>query len=67
MNSNGPLMRFYALPIIGILIMAIFKVAQGQMMVPSPAPLPPNDGAAIDQGIAYVLLLLALAVTYLFH
>ncbi|KMT03054.1 hypothetical protein BVRB_8g196160 [Beta vulgaris subsp. vulgaris] len=68
MNSNGPLMRFYALPIIGILIMAILKVAQGQMMVPSPAPLPPsNDGAAIDQGIAYFLLLLALAVTYLFH
>ncbi|KAL9275812.1 Arabinogalactan protein 20-like protein [Drosera capensis] len=37
---------------------------------PSPAPAPApaaNDGTSIDQGIAYVLLLVALALTYLIH
>ncbi|KAM3263211.1 Arabinogalactan peptide 22 [Capsicum baccatum] len=33
----------------------------------APAPAPANDGTTIDQGIAYVLMLLALAVTYLIH
>ncbi|MBA0722631.1 hypothetical protein Golax_003290 [Gossypium laxum] len=33
----------------------------------SPAPAPSSDGTAIDQGIAYILLLLALAITYLIH
>ncbi|XP_058182694.1 arabinogalactan protein 41-like [Rhododendron vialii] len=33
----------------------------------APAPAPTSDGAAIDQGIAYVLMLVALAVTYLVH
>ncbi|KAL2925873.1 Arabinogalactan protein 16 [Bienertia sinuspersici] len=65
MNSNGQSMRFYALPIFGFLIMAFFKVSQAQPLPPAPAPS--NDSTAIDQGIAYVLLLVALAVTYLFH
>ncbi|MBA0853113.1 hypothetical protein Goshw_013635 [Gossypium schwendimanii] len=34
---------------------------------PALAPGPSNDGAAIDQGIAYMLLLIALAITYLIH
>ncbi|MBA0810315.1 hypothetical protein Gohar_002319 [Gossypium harknessii] len=34
---------------------------------PAPAPAPSSDGTAIDQGIAYILLLLALAITYLIH
>lgn len=70
MNSNGSSMRFYALPIIGFLVMALSKITHGQMMTPSPspAPFPPsNDSSTIDQGIAYILLLVALAVTYLFH
>lgn len=50
--------------------MAIVQVGRGQEgFAPSPAPnnIPPNDGTAIDQGIAYVLLLVALAITYLVH
>ncbi|KAH1067688.1 hypothetical protein J1N35_032675 [Gossypium stocksii] len=43
------------------------KLSYGQSMGSSPAPLPSNDGTAIDQGIAYILLLLALAITYLIH
>ncbi|CAO2822831.1 unnamed protein product [Amaranthus hypochondriacus] len=61
-------MRFYALPALGFMIMALMKVVEGQSMAPSPAALPPSsDSTTIDQGIAYVLLLVALAVTYLIH
>ncbi|KAL9251623.1 Arabinogalactan protein 22-like protein [Drosera capensis] len=34
---------------------------------PAPAPVPSNDGTSVDQGIAYVLMLVALALTYLIH
>ncbi|KAG5559370.1 hypothetical protein RHGRI_009046 [Rhododendron griersonianum] len=66
MNSA---MRLFALPMVGFFFMAILQVARGQGFAPSPAPtnLPANDGTAIDQGIAYVLLLVALAITYLIH
>ncbi|KAI6679584.1 hypothetical protein NL676_033465 [Syzygium grande] len=33
----------------------------------SPAPAPSSDGLAIDQGIAYLLMLVALALTYIIH
>ncbi|XP_004287094.1 PREDICTED: arabinogalactan peptide 16-like [Fragaria vesca subsp. vesca] len=53
-----------ALPIIGFIFMALFGLSYGQE---APAPSPTSDGAAIDQGIAYILLVLALAMTYLLH
>ncbi|KAG6597108.1 Arabinogalactan peptide 20 [Cucurbita argyrosperma subsp. argyrosperma] len=31
------------------------------------APAPASDGTSIDQGIAYVLMLMALVLTYLIH
>ncbi|XP_004306698.1 PREDICTED: arabinogalactan peptide 16 [Fragaria vesca subsp. vesca] len=34
---------------------------------PAPAPAPISDGISIDQGIAYVLMLVALVLTYLIH
>ncbi|XP_018845380.1 arabinogalactan protein 41-like [Juglans regia] len=33
----------------------------------APAPAPSSDGVAIDQGIAYVLMVLALLLTYMIH
>ncbi|CAN1223039.1 Arabinogalactan protein 16 [Linum perenne] len=33
----------------------------------APAPAPTSDGTSIDQGIAYVLMLLALVLTYIIH
>ncbi|KAI5655371.1 hypothetical protein M9H77_32558 [Catharanthus roseus] len=33
----------------------------------APAPAPASDGTTIDQGIAYVLMLLALVLTYIIH
>nr|DAD44713.1 TPA_asm: hypothetical protein HUJ06_002943 [Nelumbo nucifera] len=65
MNS----IRFYALPIVGLFLMALLSVSQGQGIAPSPAPegFPANGGKAIDQGIACILLLLALVITYTLH
>ncbi|XWS26872.1 hypothetical protein CRYUN_Cryun26dG0067400 [Craigia yunnanensis] len=59
-------MRLHVLPVI-VLFFALLQLSYGQSMGSSPAPAPSNDGAAIDQGIAYILLLLALAITYLIH
>ncbi|KAL5744760.1 hypothetical protein ACOSP7_027628 [Xanthoceras sorbifolium] len=44
----------------------VLPVAHGQS-VAAPAPSPTSDGTSIDQGIAYVLMLLALVLTYLIH
>ncbi|KAL7600902.1 hypothetical protein Lser_V15G24120 [Lactuca serriola] len=58
--------RSIVVALIGFMFMAVFEVNQAQEFAPSPAPMS-NDGAAIDQGIAYLLLLVALAITYLVH
>ncbi|KGN53386.1 arabinogalactan protein 41 [Cucumis sativus] len=48
------------------LIFAIFlPVAHPHSLAPAPAPT--SDGTSIDQGIAYVLMMVALALTYLIH
>ncbi|KAK8547178.1 hypothetical protein V6N13_097897 [Hibiscus sabdariffa] len=47
--------------ILGLLFMALLQFSYGQSLDLSPAPAPTSDGTAVDQGIAYVLLLLALA------
>ncbi|KAG5233765.1 arabinogalactan protein [Salix suchowensis] len=52
--------------VIAAIIFAIsMPLAHGQSS--SPAPSPTSDGAAIDQGIAYILMLVALVLTYLIH
>ncbi|KAK9274568.1 hypothetical protein L1049_021817 [Liquidambar formosana] len=51
---------------VAILVFAIaLPAVQAQSLAPSPAPT--SDGTSIDQGIAYVLMLLALVLTYLIH
>ncbi|KAI3814560.1 hypothetical protein L1987_14200 [Smallanthus sonchifolius] len=57
--------RSVAVALMGFIFMAVFDVNQAQELPPSPAPFPSNDGAAIDRGIAYLLLAVALAITYL--
>ncbi|KGN57863.1 hypothetical protein Csa_009896 [Cucumis sativus] len=56
------------------LLIAVFYVvalplssAQLSSSSPAPAPAPTSDGTAIDQGIAYVLMLVALVLTYIIH
>ncbi|KAL8129653.1 hypothetical protein V2J09_018808 [Rumex salicifolius] len=59
--------RSLAFPIIGFVLMVLLRLSSAQI-APSPAAAHPpasSDGTAIDQGIAYLLLFVALAVTYL--
>ncbi|THU60653.1 hypothetical protein C4D60_Mb07t15060 [Musa balbisiana] len=49
------------------LVSAIVLVPAVRAQSPAPAPAPTSDGVAIDQGIAYVLMLAALLLTYLIH
>ncbi|XVF49210.1 hypothetical protein PTKIN_Ptkin03bG0250200 [Pterospermum kingtungense] len=60
-------MRLHSVLVIGFLFFALLQLGYGQSIGSSPAPAPSSDGAAIDQGIAYVLLVVALAITYLIH
>ncbi|CDP12121.1 unnamed protein product [Coffea canephora] len=61
--------------VVVVLIAVIFTVfmpaaAEGHVhhsFPPAPAPAPTSDGTTIDQGIACVLMLLALVLTYLIH
>ncbi|KVH91837.1 arabinogalactan protein 41-like [Cynara cardunculus var. scolymus] len=52
-----------------VLIFAITlpTAVHGQPFAPAPAPAPTSDGTSIDQGIAYLLMLLALVLTYIIH
>ncbi|KAB2076857.1 hypothetical protein ERO13_A06G061600v2 [Gossypium hirsutum] len=60
--------KFHVVPAaIRFLLFALVQLSYGQTLGSSPAPAPSSDGTAIDQGIAYILLLLALAITYLIH
>ncbi|KAG6723700.1 arabinogalactan protein 20-like [Carya illinoinensis] len=62
MNS----MRSYAFSVIAFVLSTLLLLSEAQTLAPAPGG-PFSDGAALDQGIAYVLLLVALAVTYLVH
>ncbi|KAM3216001.1 Arabinogalactan peptide 20 [Capsicum baccatum] len=59
--------------VLRLCLMAIFGLVMALVVpsinaqVPEPAPAPTSDGVAIDQGIAYVLMLVALAITYMIH
>ncbi|KAE9616057.1 hypothetical protein Lal_00017572 [Lupinus albus] len=50
-----------------ILVIYTFIFLQAQSLFLAPAPAPSSDGGSIDQGIAYVLMLVALVLTYLIH
>ncbi|KAG8075662.1 hypothetical protein GUJ93_ZPchr0006g44290 [Zizania palustris] len=54
-----------AVLVVGIAMPASVVAAQAQP--PAPAPAPTGDGTSIDQGIAYLLMLVALVLTYLIH
>ncbi|KAJ1413796.1 Arabinogalactan protein [Sesbania bispinosa] len=51
------------------LVFAIFSpaVLEAQSLSLAPAPGPSSVGTSIDQGIAYVLMIVALVLTYLIH
>ncbi|CAK8534058.1 unnamed protein product [Lathyrus sativus] len=59
--------NIFIFPILSILLMAISHMAHAQNLDLSPAPAPTSDGTAMDQNIAYFLMLLALVITYMLH
>ncbi|XP_062228928.1 arabinogalactan protein 22-like [Phragmites australis] len=50
-----------------VLVVVIAMPASAAAHAQPPAPPPTSDGTSIDQGIAYVLMLVALVLTYLIH
>ncbi|EES19235.1 arabinogalactan peptide 16 [Sorghum bicolor] len=57
-------------PLLGLAIAAalVFAVAMPAVAdAQAPAPAPTSDGTSIDQGIAYLLMIVALVLTYLIH
>ncbi|XP_011037662.1 PREDICTED: arabinogalactan peptide 20 [Populus euphratica] len=57
---------FIAVLAVASLILAVVSPSV-EAQSPAPAPAPTSDGTSIDQGIAYLLMLVALVLTYLIH
>ncbi|KAL9430286.1 hypothetical protein AB3S75_025637 [Citrus x aurantiifolia] len=57
------------LALLGLILAIVSPAVEAQSPVPAPAPAPApsSDGTSIDQGIAYLLMLVALLLTYLIH
>ncbi|CAF1716327.1 hypothetical protein BRARA_I00584 [Brassica rapa] len=56
---------FGVLTILAVVSSILLSMAHAQSAAPAPAPT--SDGTTIDQGIAYLLMLVALVLTYLIH
>ncbi|KAL4204111.1 hypothetical protein AMTRI_Chr01g130590 [Amborella trichopoda] len=61
----GARVSFGVMALLSLLITIFMPAVQAQSL--GPAPQPASDGTTIDQGIAYVLMLVALVLTYLIH
>ncbi|KAJ8460815.1 hypothetical protein OPV22_033741 [Ensete ventricosum] len=55
-----------SLGLVTILVLAL-AILMPAVQAQAPAPAPTSDGTSIDQGIAYLLMLVALVLTYLIH
>ncbi|KAL6128611.1 hypothetical protein ACLB2K_071966 [Fragaria x ananassa] len=53
--------------VLAVLVLLFIASASASRAPAAPAPAPTSDGTSIDQGIAYVLMLVALVLTYLIH
>ncbi|GMI98995.1 Arabinogalactan protein 20, arabinogalactan protein 20 [Hibiscus trionum] len=61
--SSGDLTGVMAVLALAFAIVSPYVDAQSAAAAPSPT----SDGTSIDQGIAYLLMLVALMLTYLIH
>ncbi|KAF5744409.1 hypothetical protein HS088_TW08G01014 [Tripterygium wilfordii] len=57
--------RALVLAILALVLVFVTPYVEAQ--APAPAPAPASDGTSIDQGIAYLLMIVALVLTYLIH
>ncbi|OMO91586.1 Arabinogalactan peptide, AGP [Corchorus olitorius] len=53
--------------IFGLVLALLLPSINAHSPASAPAPPPTSDGVAVDQGVAYVLMLLALVLTYIIH
>ncbi|KAL5698498.1 Arabinogalactan protein 41 [Ranunculus cassubicifolius] len=49
-----------------LFLFALLQLTHAQDEI-APSPAPTSSGNTVDQGIAYLLMLVALAITYIFH
>ncbi|KAK8936074.1 Arabinogalactan peptide 16 [Platanthera zijinensis] len=59
--------KAWTLFFLAFFLSGLMKLSHGQEPGPAAAPAMSNDGKAVDQGVAFVLMLLALLLTYLIH
>ncbi|KAL2626463.1 hypothetical protein GLYMA_07G127200v4 [Glycine max] len=57
--------QVFVMSIVALALAYVAPSINAQVLPPGPAPT--SDGIAVDQGIAYVLMLLALVLTYIIH
>uniref|UniRef100_A0A0D9VEH9 Arabinogalactan peptide 16 n=1 Tax=Leersia perrieri TaxID=77586 RepID=A0A0D9VEH9_9ORYZ len=53
--------------VVALAVFVVGIVMPAAAVAQAPAPAPVSDGTSIDQGIAYILMLVALVLTYLIH
>ncbi|KAK8654491.1 hypothetical protein V6N13_128456 [Hibiscus sabdariffa] len=63
--SSGALTGVMA--VLTLVFAIVSAYVDAQSAAPAPSPSLTSDGTSIDQGIAYVLMLVALMLTYLIH
>ncbi|QCD91989.1 Arabinogalactan peptide [Vigna unguiculata] len=59
--------QVFLMSLIALAFSSLPSSINAQLLPPAPAPAPTSDGIAVDQGVAYVLMLLALVLTYIIH
>ncbi|KAB2618415.1 arabinogalactan peptide 20-like [Pyrus ussuriensis x Pyrus communis] len=57
--------EFFVMAVFALVISLLLPSINAQSLAPAPAPT--SDGVAVDQGIAYGLMVLALLLTYIIH
>ncbi|KAL2321362.1 hypothetical protein Fmac_030331 [Flemingia macrophylla] len=57
--------HLFVMSVIAFVLTSVAPSINAQIIPPAPAPT--SDGIAVDQGIAYLLMLLALVLTYIIH
>ncbi|EES01196.1 arabinogalactan peptide 16 [Sorghum bicolor] len=62
----APISRSTAVVLVMMAVVVAVLAAAANAQAPAPAPAT-SDGTSVDQGIAYVLMLVALVLTYLIH
>ncbi|CAN6441406.1 unnamed protein product [Victoria cruziana] len=66
LESMEMLRRSHFVAVLGVFLIGLAFPVMGQSSA-SPAMAPSSDGTSIDQGIAYMLMIAALVLTYLIH